>query len=282
MGTPRLPKSSFLQQRFGIKEIPMIGSFVRGVGEVTISWSRPFIEMTSIAGQTLRSFFRLSFFNPAVFRSLIKQVHVSSVQALPGIFIAALILGSITVHFLLSILTGLGAYDKIGEYLIYSMLHEIAPIACTIILMFRSGTAVISEISIMKIHKELDTLEMLGIRRRDYVFLPRVLAFAFAGPSLTITFSLVALFGGFLILGYFQDITFDNYKDQILYALDLRSIFILLAKPFFMSVGIAVMSIQRGLTVRKTFAEVPGKLIQGLMSTVSLIILVEIVFILFT
>ena len=79
----------------------------------------------------------------------------------------ALVFGSVTVHYLLSILTGLGAYDRIGDYLIDSTLHVVAPVSVTLILMLRSGTATISEIGTMKIRGELDVLASLGVDLRD-------------------------------------------------------------------------------------------------------------------
>ena len=260
----------------------MIASLVRGVGEMTIRRSQPVIQMTAIFGQSLRALARLAIFNVAVFRTTVRQIDVVALRALPSVCVSALVLGSITVHYLLSFLTGLGAYDRIGEYLIGSLVREIAPVTCAIILMFRSGTATIAEVAHMKLEGELDTLHMLGIPLTDYVHLPRVLAFALAGPSLTLVFTLVSLLGGFFILGYFQDITFDNYVDQILYALELDSVVILALKPLLMSLAVAVLSIQRGMSVLTSYADIPSRLTQGLMYTVTLIIVVEVVFIVFS
>lgn len=260
----------------------MIASLVRGVGDVTIRRSQPVIQMAAIMGQSLRALARLALFNAVVFRTTVRQMDVIAVKALPTVCVSALVLGSITVHYLLSVLTGLGAYDRIGEYLIASLLHEIAPVTCAVILMFRSGTATITEVAHMKLEGELDTLHMLGIPITDYVYLPRVLSFALAGPTLTLVFSLVSMLGGFLILGYFQDITFDNYLDQILYALELNSLVILLLKPLCMALCVAVMSVQRGMSVVGSYSEIPSRLTQGLMYSVGLIIMVEVVFILFS
>lgn len=260
----------------------MIASLVRGVGEVTIRRSQPVIQMAAILGQSLRALASLALFNAVVFRTTVRQMDAVALKALPVVCVSALVLGSITVHYLLASLTSLGAYDRIGEYLIVSLVHETAPMTCAVILMFRSGTAAITEVAHMKLEGELDTLHMLDIPLKDYVYLPRVLSFALAGPSLTLVFTLVSLLGGYFTMGYMQDITFDNYVDQILYAVEIDSLVILLVKPLAMALAVAVLSIQRGMSVRDSYADIPSRLTQGLMYTVTLIIVVEVVFIIFS
>jgi phospholipid/cholesterol/gamma-HCH transport system permease protein len=257
----------------------MITSFIEAVGNLTLAHARPVTEMAAIFGRTLQSVARLSFLNFAVLRVLVYELYVTTVNTLPIVILSALVLGSLTVFYLLRILTSLGAYDRIGEYLIQVMLHELAPIATTIILMLRSGTATISQLAIMKVHGELRTLEFLHIRFGDYVCLPRLAAFAFAGPSSSVVFSLVGLVGSFLILGFTQDITFGNFIDQLVYDIQPRNMVIGLTKPLAMSLGVGLISIQRGLSAQKTIAEIPSKLVQGMMFTIIMIMAVEVVFI---
>jgi phospholipid/cholesterol/gamma-HCH transport system permease protein len=88
----------------------------------------------------------------------------------------------------------------------------------------------------------------------------------------------VALLGGYFTLGYFHDITFDNYVDQLLTAIDLQSIIPLTLKPFFMGLAVVLIAMEKGMTVRNSFTEVPIKLIRGMMHTAGCIIVIEIVF----
>jgi phospholipid/cholesterol/gamma-HCH transport system permease protein len=44
------------------------------------------------------------------------------------------------------------------------MLHYIAPITCTLIIVLRSGTAVLTEVALMKINREIDTLHAWPFR----------------------------------------------------------------------------------------------------------------------
>jgi phospholipid/cholesterol/gamma-HCH transport system permease protein len=236
------------------------------------------LVIATIVQRTTGSIFCLAFMNPAVFRVIVRQLYFTAFQAIPIVCISALLIGSIAVDHLLNLLTNLNAYDQIGTYLIQSIMHELAPLVCTTVLLLRSGSAVLSEMALMKINREMDTLSMLGIPIEDYLYLPRILAFAVGGPCLTIIFSLVALLGGYFTLGYFHDITFDNYIDQLLSAVNLESLFPLVLKPFFMGLAVVLIALEKGITVRNAFTEVPIKLIRGMMHTAGCIVVIEIAF----
>ena len=256
----------------------MCTTLISRMGSQTLERMQMLIHITRILQGTLQCIFHLTCINHAVFRVSIRQIYFTAFQAIPIVCTAALIIGSITVNYLLHFLTNLGAYDQIGKYLILSITHELAPIVCSMVLLLRSGSAVLSEIALMKINREMDTLHMLGVSIENYLYLPRILAFTIAGPCLTVIFSLVALLGGYFTLGLFHNITFDNYIDQILEAINLDSIFPFLFKPFFMSLSVVLIAIEKGMTVRNTFTEVPVKLIRGMMHTAGVLILIDILF----
>jgi phospholipid/cholesterol/gamma-HCH transport system permease protein len=236
------------------------------------------LVIATIAQQSTRALLRLACFNHAIFRVIVRQLYFTAFQAIPIVCLTALLIGSVLVDNLLNLLTSLNAYDQIGKYLITSITHELAPLICTIVLLLRSGSAVLSEMALMKINREMDTLSMLGIPIADYLYMPRILAFAIGGPCLTVIFSMVALLGGYFTLGYFHDITFANYIKQILDAVHLTSIIPLILKPFLMGLVVVLIAIEKGITVRNTFTEVPIKLIRGMMHTAGCIILIEIAF----
>lgn len=253
-------------------------SAVRMLGRWAIDRSESSAGMFRILGQGLGSLARFSFSRPAVALVLIRQIYFTAVQPLTVIFVAALIMGSVTVHYLLQLLLSLGAYEQIGDFLIRVMLHEIAPITCSLIILLRSGTAVLTEVALMKINGEMNTLRSLDISLADYVLMPRIAAFALAGPCLSVCFCLVALLGGFMTLGYWHDITFANYRDRLLSALAIPDLVVMTAKSMIMSIAACLVALHRGLSVDQAFTEIPIRLIQGMMQAVTLFIAVEILF----
>ncbi len=253
-------------------------SAVRMLGRWAIDRSRSYVGMAHILAQGFTALFRLSFLKPAVSLVLVRQIYFTAVQTLTVIVVAALVMGSVTVHYLLQLLLSLGAYEQIGGFLIRVMLYEIAPITCALIILLRSGTAVLSEVALMKINREIDTLHSMNIDLADYLFMPRITAFALAGPCLSFCFCLVALLGGFMTLGYWHDITFANYRDRLLQALEVKDLLVMTTKSMAMSIVACLVALHRGLTVDRAFTEIPIRLIQGMMQAVTLLIAVEILF----
>ncbi len=254
---------------------------VKTLGRWAVDRSQSYTRMFYIFVQTGSATLRLSFLNSAIFFVLIRQIYFTAVQPLTIILISALIMGSVTVHILLGLLIKFGAYEQIGDFLITAMLHEIAPITCTLIIVLRSGTATLAEVGLMKINKEINTLHSLKIPIEEYVYMPRFLAFVIAGPCLSICFSVIALFGGFFTLGFLHDINFANYLTRLLIAVQPVDFLILVTKSMIMAGMVSLVALQRGLSVERSFTEVPIRLIQGMIQIITLIIAVEVVFNLF-
>lgn len=256
----------------------MIQPFARKIGRFALDRVKAYIQMGNIFVQTANAVLHLALFKHAVQRATVREIHSAALGAVPVVLVTALLLGSITVHYLLVILTGLKAYDRIGEYLFSSLFHEIAPVTCVIILLLRTGTRVLTEIASMKHDHELDTLHMLDIGLPDYVYLPRLMAFIVAGFTLTICFALTSLVGGYLVLGFMQDITFDNYLDQLTNAAGFKSFAIPFLKSITLSFLVGLITLQKGMSVKDPVTEVPGCLVQIMLHTMFIIFVVEYVF----
>ncbi len=258
----------------------VVGAF-HWIGVATLAQLNALFLAAFLLQHTLRALFRLAFLNRAVGSVLVRQVYFSAVQGLPFYALAALIIGSLAGHYVLTVLLGFGVTDQIGKYLNRTMLEEIAPIVASLLLLVRSGQAVASEVSLMKINNELETLRMLHIDPVRYVFFPRILAFALCGPILSFLFALVGLWGSFFILAFIHDIHFYAYMDQIVYSLELKSVIFLLAKPFFMALGIVLAALNSALSAARAFTQVPIRLIQAMTHSFGVILVVETLFVFF-
>ncbi len=259
--------------------VPFLLGPVQGLGAFALQRFDTFLAMAIIFIVSLRQLLNLSIFNPAVRGVFLRQFTMTALHALPAIILVGLIVGIITVHAILSlILDFIGAYDTLGMWLSRIMLEEVAPMFTVLIILLRSGTATITDIGLMKIYNELETLRIFGIRLDRYIYLPRLVAFGLAGPCLTFIFSMVALVGGFLLVGYFHNITFDRYVDLLNAGIVPRHIVVSFLKPLLMSVSVAMVSIQRGISVNRTISAIPKALSGGMMLSVGIIILIEICF----
>jgi phospholipid/cholesterol/gamma-HCH transport system permease protein len=253
-------------------------SFIAKLGRGFLDHLQTYIQAWSILTRAGAAFFRLSLVNRAVAHVFFREVFYTAFKSIPATVLAALIIGTIVVTYLISFLTRLGAYEFVGEYIIIINLHEIGPIVCTLIVLLKSGSRVVSDIAAMKVNKELNTLYYLNIPFDRYLLMPLVLAFAFAGPCLTMIFGVVSMLGGYLILGYLHDLTFASYIALLSTAMNLETFFVAFFKPLFMCMAVASICIQKGMIVNYSVTEIPTRLIQGLMHVIGVMIVIELIF----
>ena len=253
-------------------------SFIFRMGRGVLDSLQTYIQAWSILTRAGAAFLRLSLFNRAVAHVFFREVFHTAYRSIPATVLAALIIGAIVVTYLVSFLTRFGAYEFVGEYIIIFNLHEIGPIVCTLIVLFKAGSRVVSDVALMKVNKELNTLYYLNIHPDRYLLMPIVLAFAFAGPCLTMIFGVVSMLGGFLILGYLHDLTFASYIVMLSAAMDLETFFVAFFKPLLMCMAVASICIQKGMSVNHSLTEIPIRLIQGLMHVIGLMIVIELIF----
>lgn len=184
-------------------------------------------------------------------------------------------MGVIFVGFLTNFLAKLNAYEQIGSVLSVLIVRELAPLVSVIMLSLRSSTAVSAEMSVMNILKETDTLKMYDIDVTRYLYLPRILAGLLSMVSLATFFTVISIFGGYLLISFQMNITMDYMLKLLFDYLTISDItcftfkvvsfgFLLMAVPIFTSKNI-----------KSANTEIPISLLKGMMRLFYGIIMVE-------
>src|SRR6185436_19730896 len=89
--------------------------------------------------------------------------------------------------------------EMLGKILVAVVVRELAPLATAIVVAGRSGTAIATELGNMKVNSEILALSSLGIDPPRYVVLPRLTAAVVSVLVLMVYFSVVAIFGAFVV-----------------------------------------------------------------------------------
>ena len=252
---------------------PLFAPFGRLCYEVADTITNVVIIFTRCA----YAFLRFRFTNAAVRTVILRQLNVTLVSILPMVLITALITGLVIVKFMLS-LTSLASFFGMGDLLVSTIAMKVAPFATTLILVVRTDSAMVADIAGMKLEKEFNTLGLFDIDRYDVVFLPRLLSVGLSAPILAFFFSMTALLGGYIILGYFNGLSFFNYRLMITNGITIERAGLFFCKPAIYSQFIALISIQRGLAVRSSFTEVPGLIISAALRSIVALIVLEVLF----
>lgn len=185
------------------------------------------------------------------------QIYFTGWQALPIITVLALASGTVVIMQASANLALLGGGDMIGNLMIMIIFREVAPLLTALFVIARSGTAVASEIGNMRVNREIEALEVMGIDPLSFIVFPRLVGGIISVMCLAIYFVVIAIVGGFLITRLTNDMPFSFYADSIANAFTRADVFIFLIKNCFGGAIIFINCCYKGLLVQQSPTEVP-------------------------
>src|SRR5678816_2190391 len=118
-------------------------------------------------------------------------------KSVPFILVLGLLVG-ISIVVQLDVWTGkLGQSQKLGPLLVAVVARELAPLFANFVLIVRGGSAIATELGLMKAGGEVRVLEAQGIEPLTYLVMPRVVSMAVSAFCLTVIFVMGAFASGF-------------------------------------------------------------------------------------
>ncbi len=177
--------------------------FVENIGFATLRFLNIFYESFYFTYQCLIKLFKKNSYNSATKDILVKQIYFTSVETLPLLLLIGTIFGSIITALIVNLAFEYGLKDHIGTLIINIIVNEFAPLATVVIIALRSGAAISTEIAVMKVSNELNTLKAFDINIIEYLFLPRIISGIISVVLLSFVLSIIMLFSGYLYLLFF-------------------------------------------------------------------------------
>ncbi|MFO7850260.1 MAG: MlaE family lipid ABC transporter permease subunit [Spirochaetia bacterium] len=132
--------------------------------------------------------------------SVIEQCRIIGIESLPLVALLSIIIGVILSLQGAIQLRTFGANIYVADLMAISMVTEMGPMMSAILVAGRSGSAIASEISTMKVSEEIEALQVMGIDPIRYVVVPKFLAITLTLPILVI-FSIYLGIGGGVLVG---------------------------------------------------------------------------------
>ncbi len=217
------------------------------------------------------------FDQPQGFRTVISvisaQIYFTGWQALPLISVLALASGSVTIMQSTTQLAILGGGSMIGNLMIMIIFREVAPLLTALIVIARSGTAVASEIGNMRVHREIEALEIMGIDPLSYIVFPRLVGGILSVICLAFYFVIVAILGGFLVSRLMNDLSFTFYVDSLSASFAKEDVLIFVLKNCFSGAIIFINSCFQGLNVEFSPTEIPQAATRAVVNSVIYVVL---------
>lgn len=158
-------------------------------------------------------------------RLWIQQIHFVGVLSLAIVLVSGLFIGMVISLQGFTILVDFGAEEALGQMVALSLLRELAPVVAALLFAGRAGSALTAEIGLMKATEQLSSMEMIGVDPLRRVVAPRLWAGFVSLPLLTIGFSVVGVWGGYLVgvqwLGVFEGSYWSNMQASVSFLSDV-------------------------------------------------------------
>lgn len=129
---------------------------------------------------------------------LARQVYFTGIGALRFTLLLALLVGVSVVLQAQLWLEQAGQELLLGPVLVAVVLRELAPLLVNIVVLVRSGSAIVTELATMTVAGEVRLLESEGLDPLDYLVLPRVVGVTISVCCLSVFFVVVSLASGYL------------------------------------------------------------------------------------
>jgi phospholipid/cholesterol/gamma-HCH transport system permease protein len=132
-------------------------------------------------------------------RQMLFQVYFAGVQAIGPVIILGLAVGIFAIVEGVGGIGSLSGAESLGRMVTVIVLREIGPMLIGGVVIVRSVTAIASELGVMRVQREIQALEVMGISPVLHLIAPRIFGGLLALLALNVLFNIASLFGGFLI-----------------------------------------------------------------------------------
>jgi phospholipid/cholesterol/gamma-HCH transport system permease protein len=158
------------------------------------------------------------------FRLVVQQVFNAGALSLVIIMVCGFFVGAVLGLQGYSNLARFNAEDSVGTFTAFSLLKELGPVVTALLFAGRAGTALASEIGLMKATDQLAAMEMMAIDPVSRVLVPRFLGGVISMPLLAAVFSMVGLLGAHLVAVSLFSVDAGAFWQQMQVTLDVSDV----------------------------------------------------------
>lgn len=234
--------------------------FLADLGLATRKVTDDIGQLVAFVGQATKSTLTV-LRRPATLRlgDVLYYMQQVGVAGLPIVALIGLLLGMIMAFMSSLQLKSFGADVYVATLVAVAMVRELGPIMTAILVAGRSGSAFAAEIGVMKLRRETDALEAMGLDPIELLVVPRIIALMIALPLLTFFADVIGLAGGAFMSNVLLDITYGQYIDRVASVATPTMFFVGMIKAPVFAFIIAIICTYQGMSASGS-AESVGRL----------------------
>ena len=198
--------------------------------------SRFFLATLLYSGTSFRRFFLT-----------IREIYFTGVLSLIIILVSGLFVGMVLGLQGYDTLQRYGSSEALGILVALSLVRELGPVVAGLLFASRAGSAVTAEIGLMKATEQLKAMDMMAVNPLARVVAPRFWGGVISMPLLAALFSMMGVFGGYLIGVVFIGVDEGAFWSQMQASVDFREdVLNGVIKSFVFGVAVALIAVFEG------------------------------------
>lgn len=250
---------------------------IESLGAKLTGWFTVGYSLFAFLGKAALLLMHPGTWNRATFDVVIKQVYFTSVQILHVFLGYALVISWLIVSIILSTARDFGLSEFATEMTIRVLVLELLPFLTALFIALRSGSAINTEVALMRVNNELDALDHCKVPPMQFEFMPRLIGGVISVITLAGLAGLLALLVAYFTIYGVSHAGFDPFTLTISKVFDFRIVAGLLVKCVLFGLAVTLIPVVAGLETPKKFFMVPVSVLRGMMRVFFAIIAIEVV-----
>lgn len=200
-------------------------------------------ETTILAARAIASVFR----KPRYFQELIAQMDAIGVGSLTIIVLTGFFTGGVLTVQTFPTLKSYGAQDQTGYLVAISLVRELGPVLCALMVTGRVGSAISAELGSMVVSQQIDAMRALGTDPVRKLVAPRLFALIISLPLLTVIADMVGIGGGWVTATFLYGIPSGIFINAVRDGITSDDLIGGLVKPLVFAFIIGTIACRQGL-----------------------------------
>ena len=180
------------------------------------------------------------------FDLIVAQIYNAGALSLVIVMLSGLFVGMVLWLQLFQLLRRFGSEEALGMAAAIGLVKELGPVVTALLFAGRAGTALASEIGLMRATDQLSAMEMMAVDPIQRVVVPRFLGGVIAMPLLAAAFSLIGIFGAQLIGVQIMGVDSGSFWSQMRSSVDLVDVNEGIVKSLAFGIACSLIAVYEG------------------------------------
>ena len=185
---------------------------------------------------------------PRYYSEIIRQMDYIGVGSLVIIILTGFFTGGVLILQAYPSLAYYGVQSEAGRGVATTLIRELGPVLCALMVSGRVGSAISAELGSMVVSQQIDAMRALGTSPVRKLVTPRLIALIISLPLLTVVADILGILGGGIVANNVFGLDLNTYFNSVKVGVGVRDVIAGAIKPIFFAIIIGVVACHKGLT----------------------------------